>query len=300
MVIRHAGGHARVEPAEERDGPGLHRPHRPGVPLRERPVHGVDQEQDDDTADGGLERHHDPFGAPWGRRGRVRPVRRTGTAPTAPGPRSPRRPGAAELEAGDQRPRREDARRGHADQVEDGTTLGRSRGARQSPSARPIAGPGGEEAEVGDREADDVGVMTSGTTHTPGASSVAPAGARRRVPVPDDAPVGAGARADGDPRKQRGVRPERDAARVGVELVGVALGDRRAQPLDRVHEPLRVDRSGVLDRGLASAGASCRVRAAGRSPRPEARRAPRMRLPSRAPARPGPCPHARATSTHRR
>ena len=76
----------------------------------------------------------------------------------------------------------------------------------------------------------------------------------RRVPVPDDPPVGAGARADGDARQERRVGPERDAARVGVELVGVALGDRRAQPLDRVHEPLRVDRSGVLDRGRRQPG----------------------------------------------
>ena len=167
-----------------------------------------------------------------------------------------------QVEAGHERPRRGDPRDGHAHQVH------RGQGARQvarrppQPERPADAGPGGEKAEVGDREPEEVGDHDGRcTTHTPGASSVAPAGAAPPGCLsPHDPPVGAGAGADRDPRKKRRVRPEGHPARIGVELVGVARRDRRPQEGDRVHEPLGVDRARVLDRRRRQAGVMPRAR----------------------------------------
>ena len=296
VAVGHACEHARIEPTEDRDRFGLHRPHRPRVPLGEGPVGGVDQEQDDDQPHGDLERDDHP-GRRAGRRRRKREAR------PPDGHEADRRQRRTadddlpwrQLEAGDERPGRGDARGGHADEIDRCQGTGRSRGVRHSPSAGQSRLRRRGSRDWRSRGQEMGGHDAGAPPHTRGELGRAPA-RPHRVPVPDDLPVGPVP----GPTATRGrsdVYARRHPARICVELVRIALGDRGAEALDRMHQPL----SGSPWRSRPQPASAWRHAASAppdRSPRPAARRARRRRWPSRAPASPG--PHSRAPAASRR
>ncbi len=199
QAIAGAREHVRVEPAQQHDRAGLHRPHRPCIPLGQGPVQGVDQEQGADCRHGPGHGDHGPS------------LGGDGTAPGQQGHpgRRQQHPGRGDQgAAGDhlpglkRQPRHERPRRGHArrrepDHVEEGDPAGNLAG--RAPQAKRAA-----EADARREEAcirccepgevkDHVAVWMA---QTPGLSGVAPLGAVRRPVLPHDEPVGGGTASD--------------------------------------------------------------------------------------------------------